>query len=58
MQFNIHCAPTSIMPIDIDGLSLEELLELDYFLTYPERIRERPSLQMFEQWIFSQVNTD
>ena len=26
-----------------------------YFLTYPETLQERPSLQHFEQWIMSQV---
>ncbi len=28
-----------------------------YFLTYPEIMRERPSLQRFEQWIVSQVGS-
>ena len=26
-----------------------------YFLTYPETLQERPSLQHFEQWIMPQV---
>ena len=29
-----------------------------YFLTYPESASERTSLQLFEQWIFSQADTD
>lgn len=28
-----------------------------YFLTYPEAIGERTALQLFEQWIFSEVET-
>jgi len=28
-----------------------------YFLTYPETLHERTALQVFEQWIASQVNT-